>query len=305
LNLSIINSRVENSFYNTIFNRNVLDESGNVSQEALSPQERQVFAFIQRDFLPRFATTFSYHLTINNDYATTHERSTTYFRMGFENGGLLGFLADWVGKQTGWGDGSVRDNLLNGRSLYGQFVKFTGEARHYKPLGNHAEFVTRAMGGIAIPLNFTNQIPLENRFFIGGVNSVRGWQSNTLGPGLIQQNLSAAIPIGGDVLLELNAELRRDLTGPLEMALFLDAGNVWVLSRSKLGSTEAQLSMNNFQLGVSGGIGLRMDLSFLIVRVDVAQQLYAPDVQRFIPRPFPQALGAGRLQYNIGIGYPF
>jgi outer membrane protein assembly factor BamA len=167
--------------------------------------------------------------------------------------------------------------------------------------------VARAFVGVARPFNFTKIVPYENRFFTGGASSVRGWQSSTLGPGTFRSDsvrINNLIAPGGEYAIELNAEYRYAATDAIQFAFFVDAGNVWFGKNSGFGDSRALLTKDNLELGVAAGVGLRFDTSFFILRLDVGQQIYAPDVRTIVVRRLSQ-IGNNRIQYNIGIGYPF
>lgn len=59
------------------------------------------------------------------------------------------------------------------------------------------------------------RVPLERRFRLGGVNSVRGFSETAL------------VPNGGLAMVQANAELRIPILGPVGLELYVDAGNVW------------------------------------------------------------------------------
>ena len=188
--------------------------------------------------------------------------------------------------------------------MYGQYFRLAAEAKAFIPLGRGSELVCRAYLGWILPYNSPEELPLEARLYTGGTNSNRGWQNNTLGPGRYPLDQSSIVPIGGDYKLELNAEYRRDLFNPLELAVFVDAGNVWFAPGSDFPNDQAVLSKESLSLGVAGGIGARFDFNFLILRLDVAQQLFAPDLNRWVVNGVDD-IGGERLQFNLGIGYPF
>ena len=100
----------------------------------------------------------------------------------------------------------------------------------------------------------------DDRFRIGGVNSVRGYSENAISP------------VGGLVMVLANAELRVPLIGPFGIEAFVDGGNVW--------SRPAYLKVGNFVPRVSRdprdpgdmryvlGAGGRLNLPFGPLRVD-------------------------------------
>ena len=102
------------------------------------------------------------------------------------------------------------------------FLRLLGEVRHYQRVGRTSVLATRIKAGSLRRLGPDRFTPIEERFFTGGASSVRGWGHSEIGP-----KNSAGLPIGGNSLLELGAELRRELAGPISIALFFDAGNVW------------------------------------------------------------------------------
>ena len=168
-------------------------------------------------------------------------KGTDFFQANLEIGGNIPSLLD----KTLFKDNSTNDNLFANNLFYGQYVKISTEYKHLLPISDKAEFVFRAFMGAASPYNTRQdstpipylQVPYESRFFSGGANSMRGWRSNTLGPGILPlselQNISSSdaasslLAPGGEYIFELNAEYRFDVYSYLEMALFTDLGNVW------------------------------------------------------------------------------
>jgi len=96
------------------------------------------------------------------------------------------------------------------------------------------------------------------RFRAGGANSVRGYETDSLGPRavLIDGRVVAA---GGEAVLVLNQELRFQHTSGLGAAFFWDAGNIFA-NGSDLG----------FDLRHSLGFGLRWDSPVGLLRMDLA-----------------------------------
>jgi outer membrane protein assembly factor BamA len=94
-------------------------------------------------------------------------------------------------------------------------------------------------------------------------------------------------------------------------AVFVDAGNIWLMNKNE-NKPGAEFS-NKFlkQLAVGTGVGLRFDLSFLILRTDLAFPLrkpYLPDGQQWVIDEINFGSGSWRkenLVFNLAIGYPF
>ena len=97
----------------------------------------------------------------------------------------------------------------------------------------------------------------------------------------------------------------------LKGALFLDAGNIWLLKENtdKPGAKLSKKFLN--ELAVGAGAGLRFDFSFLILRTDFAfpiRKSYLPDGNRWVVDQINFGSGAWRkenLIFNLAIGYPF
>lgn len=143
---------------------------------------------------------------------------------------------------------------------------------------------------------------------------MRGWQSNTLGPGVFSDSTNGEgrsgqgflLSPGGEFVFETNLEFRADVYKWIKLAIFSDIGNVWFLPGSAVDFEGGQLSKETvLQLGIDAGIGIRLDFDFFLFRIDFAKQVYAPDVQRFVIKSLKDNLGGNRFQLNFGIGYPF
>lgn len=159
--------------------------------------------------------------------------------------------------------------------------------------------------GLAHPYGNSNVLPFERRFFAGGANSIRGWSTRSLGPGSYKrQGNSDFVNQTGDMKLEFNIENRLKLTDLFEFAQFVDAGNIWTLKNYE-SQPGGQFKFHSFykEIAASYGVGLRMDLSFLLLRFDVGAQIYDParDNGKFVM--FKPTLH--KMAWHFGIGYPF
>ena len=105
--------------------------------------------------------------------------------------------------------------------------------------------------------------------------------------------------------MELNTEYRAKLSSLLRWAVFVDAGNVWTLHKdtSRPGSQINSDFLNQFAVGV--GTGLRLDLSILVLRVDVAAPIRNPWLTNGRQWQFRQATDISDMVLNLAIGYPF
>ena len=135
-------------------------------------------------------------------------------------------------------------------------LAFRLRAGSIDPFGNAPRFTPDTID------SRVQRVPLEDRFRLGGVNSLRGYTENAL-PGS-----------GGLAMLLANVELRVPLAGPFGIEWFADAGNVWArpsfaIARDfKLRFTDDYYGVND--LRYVGGMGLRLNLPFGPLRFDVS-----------------------------------
>jgi outer membrane protein assembly factor BamA len=157
-------------------------------------------------------------------------------------------------------------------------------------------------------------MPFIKQFFIGGTNSIRAFRARSIGPGTYDNSVNAGVFLpdeSGDVKLEFNTEYRAQIYNFIKGAVFIDAGNIWLMNDNadKPGSKFSKDFLN--ELAVGTGVGLRFDFSFLVLRTDFAfpiRKPYLPDGQRWVLDDINFGSGTWRkenLVFNLAIGYPF
>lgn len=211
---------------------------------------------------------------------------------------------------------------------YAQFARLDNNLIYSKPIGKERSLNLRLTAGGGLPYgNSKSALPYDYSFFAGGANDNRGWRARALGPGAYKYYLDTnrtATQIG-DIRLGASAEFRFALNSLFKGAFFVDAGNVWTVSEDP-NRVGGQISPNWYkEIAVAGGFGLRMDLEYFIVRVDLGFPLMNPalpegakwifqsrqpyydegiatfgqdDYQKYLPLPFIPT-------FHFGIGYPF
>ena len=153
------------------------------------------------------------------------------------------------------------------------------------------------------------------QYFSGGNNSIRAFRARAIGPGTYQRtgNLTEQF-LGnntGDIKIELNTELRYKVTNFIETAFFVDAGNVWMYKDPYIYDEGALFTKDFYkQLAIGSGIGLRLDFSFIIFRMDLATPLHKPWLEQgsrwtFDTIQWNKAWRQENLLLNLGVGYPF
>ena len=199
-------------------------------------------------------------------------------------------------------------------SVYSQFARISIDARGYYNFRDKNKLAMRVYAGIAKPYLNSSVLPYTRQFFSGGPNSIRAFSINSVGPGTYNQNNESIgfLQLGGDVKLELNTEYRFGIYRFFKGALFADAGNVWLL-KSNPSTLGSPFSFSRFvnEIAVGAGIGLRVDVSFFILRFDLATPLRKPWLEqnnRWVINEINPGNSAWRkenLILNVAIGYPF
>lgn len=197
---------------------------------------------------------------------------------------------------------------------FSQYVKVSGDIRNYLHLNHKGlTWANRLFAGWGYSYGNSYSIPYVKQFYIGGSNSVRGFRARTLGPGSYHTDSTGfQANEAGDIKLEANSELRANLFSIVKGAVFIDAGNIWLL-RSDPYRPGAKFSLRSAlqQLAVSAGVGLRFDVSLFVLRFDLAFPLrkpWLPQGERWVTDQIDFGSKEWRkknLVLNIAIGYPF
>ncbi|MEJ2683978.1 MAG: outer membrane protein assembly factor BamA [Candidatus Sulfobium sp.] len=138
------------------------------------------------------------------------------------------------------------------------FTKLVVNASNFHKLGRRVTLALALRGGVAYSYGKTTQLPIVERFFLGGGSTVRGYAQDTLGPKGADGN-----PTGGNAFIVGNVELRTDVGRNIGLVPFLDMGNVWV----KAGD------INPADLKYTAGLGLRYATPVGPIRIDYGFKL--------------------------------
>ncbi len=183
---------------------------------------------------------------------------------------------------------------------FSQYVKTELNYIKHWDLGNQQVIATRAYGGIAIPYGNANSIPFPRSFFGGGPNDNRGWRPYDLGPGRTNavNDFNEA-----NFKLSFNAEYRFNLFGSLNSALFIDAGNIWNVF-DNVEDTDATFDglEDLADLSIASGFGLRYDIDFFVIRMDLGFKTYNPGSEG---SKWFKDYNFSNVVFNFGINYPF
>ena len=154
------------------------------------------------------------------------------------------------------------------------FFKLQGYVNNYQRLSKGMVLAVSFRSGVAKGFNHTSELPLVERFFLGGRTTVRGYDQDTLGPKGVD-----GTPLGGDAFVMGNFELRTDVGRGFGIVTFVDTGNVW-------GKIQ---DINLAQLKFTTGLGLRYKTPVGPLSVDYGVKL---------SREKGESLGA--IHFSIG-----
>ena len=195
---------------------------------------------------------------------------------------------------------------------FDQYFKTQADVRYYYAFNNKTRLANRIIAGFGYPYGNSRQLPFIKQFFIGGNNSLRAFRSRSVGPGTYRDpdaDNSIFFPDeSGDIKLELNTELRFKINNILESAFFVDAGNIWLYNKDTSiirPRPNVQFTKNFInELAVGAGIGLRINLTILLLRIDVATPLRKPWLPAGKRWVFNE-ISLKNTVFNLAIGYPF
>ncbi|TGE09521.1 translocation and assembly module lipoprotein TamL [Hymenobacter fodinae] len=283
--------------------------------------------FLANSFRQQFILASSYRYTYNQQ-ALEQRRNQVYFSGGVELAGNLAYLFSSLTNQKQVETASGDQAYTLAGQQFAQYTKVDLEFRNYfrtsaNPTSGN-KIATRVLIGAGLPYKNSSVLPYLKQYGIGGPNSVRAFPARGIGPGTyrppVSRENSYFYDQVGDLRFEANAEYRQDLFPYVKGALFIDAGNIWLVNPDPSRQTvdaegnpdgkNGQFGFNSFlkELAVGAGAGIRIDVQFFVIRLDYAYPLRVPYNNTEVVRPglnssFNVQDNKGRL--NIAIGYPF
>lgn len=117
-------------------------------------------------------------------------------------------------------------------------------------------------------------VPLYEKFFAGGTDTIRGYNERTVGP-----------VTGGNALFVSNTEMRHVIVGPLIGVAFFDAGNSW--------TNVWNLGESHVQYGSGIGVRLTIPGTIMDIRLDYGWAIDSNLSQDAAP-------SSGVLHFNLG-----
>lgn len=196
---------------------------------------------------------------------------------------------------------------------YAQYVKNDIDIRYYRNVGEKSRLTARFQAGVGYAYGNSTGLPYIKQYFAGGPNSIRAFRVRSLGPGTYRppHTFNSFFDQSGDIKLESTVEYRFPLFSYLKGAVFADAGNIWLLQEQE--NLEGGEFTDEWydQLAMGAGVGMRVDLDFFVLRLDVAFPVRYPETQPNGTNwqddyTFWNDRWIGRnLVWNFAFGYPF
>ncbi|WP_298140462.1 BamA/TamA family outer membrane protein [Flavobacterium sp.] len=282
-----------NGFINQVFNS--VPSNLNVSDEDLktiSSIEERRKRLTENNLI--FATSFSFSQTSKSNL---QDNSFHVFRTKIESAGnVLSLFA------------RASNQLINQSGAntifdveYSQYIKTEFEYIKHWDLNRKKVFAIRSFFGIAIPYSNSKNIPFSRSYFAGGTNDNRAWQPYSLGPGS-----SGGINDFNEANMKIsfNAELRFNIFGNLNGALFGDLGNIWNVFDDVEDETYQFNGLKSLEtIALGTGFGLRYDFGLFVVRGDLGFKTYNP--AKLENEKWFKEINLSKSVVNIGINYPF
>ncbi len=247
----------------------------------------------QNQFIPQLMYSYTYDRAFDRDNAITWNFSVQ------EAGNLFWAIYQACGKKG--------EKKLFG-TPFSQFVKGQCQLVYNRRLRGDHFLVSRVAVGAEHAYGNSAEVPYAEQFYVGGANSVRAFTVRSIGPGSYRAPSNTPddyFDQTGTFKFEANIEYRFPIMGPLHGAVFFDSGNVWLLKEDPSrpgGKLKAKSFLKDLATGT--GVGLRFDISMLVIRADLGIGIHAPyDTGK---KGYYNMESFGKsLAFHLAIGYPF
>jgi hypothetical protein len=291
-------------------------QTGNTSAEfdQLLEENPVLDNSFQNQFILGSRYSFTFNTQLNDQVEQKYglkkkSKSDFYFRGTLDLSGNLAHALQSI-KST---EEEEPYNFFN--APYSQFVRTDLDFRYYLKLNKFSKIATRVATGIGYALGNSETMPYIKQYSVGGSISLRAFPARSVGPGtynIFEYDSITFIDQRGDIKLESSVEYRFDIVNSLKGALFIDAGNIWLVKEDSL-RPGGKFDKTKFlkELAVGTGFGLRFDFNFFVLRFDLAfplRKAYREPGNRWVLDEINFGSRDWRrenLILNIAIGYPF
>lgn len=264
--------------------------------DSIMAQNPAVALSFQSQFIPQLSYTYTYDRFFERERINGITFTATFTEAGNVFDGI-------------WRACGVKGEKKLFGTPFSQFVKGQAQLVYNRRLvkGSDQWFVSRILIGAAHAYGNSQEVPYSEQFYIGGANSIRAFTVRSIGPGSYRAPVSMRdgyFDQTGTFKLELNTEYRFPIISVLHGAVFVDAGNIWLLKNDPMrpgGALNGKTFFKDIALGT--GIGLRVDIGMMVIRGDLGYGLHVPydnGSSHYFNIPFKDAFA-----FHLAIGYPF
>ena len=251
---------------------------------------------LQRDktFEPSWVGLLSFKGSFREKPVSDTDPSHSLLEFFFESGGALQNFIDL--------------RKIMPKLAHYQYIKLDIGYGQRVPIRPSTVFAYRINTGIAYAYGKEKVLPHSRCYLIGSSNGMRAWHPRSLGPGSYsppkEADAKQSLEQPGELLLQGSVELRQQLVGFVEGALFVDAGNIWTLRDHVRQGGKFRFQNFHKEIAVGTGVGLRLNFKLLVLRLDAGLKLYDP------ARPSGKCfvgnqLFANQPVFSLAIDYPF
>ncbi|MFZ6053105.1 translocation and assembly module lipoprotein TamL [Halocola ammonii] len=257
-----------------------------------------------------FGTIYSYTHS-NQGHVPEEKKTTHYFKGTLELAGNSLFAG-----YRAFSASDSRDYQIGGVP-FSQYARAEIDYRLYWKLSRKMTFAMRRILAAGIPYQNSSTLPYSKQFFVGGANSIRAFLPRSVGPGTFDftggGDASAFLDQSGEMKIAGSFELRYSFNSIFKGAVFVDGGNVWLINEREE-KPGGQFDIETFwgEFAVGTGAGLRIDASFILLRLDVGFPIRKPWIRTRAERWVVDEIQFGmpdwrreNLVWNVAIGYPF
>lgn len=289
---NLIISQGTTNFTNEVLNnQTALTPADAQYKDVESIEERRV-RLTENDFI--LATSYTFTTTTKKDLA---DNTFYQFKTKIESAGTLLSAISNVASLPKNTNGNYEIFNLE----YSEYIKTELDYIKHWDFGKEKVLAVRSFFGIAIPFGNSNYIPFSRSYYAGGSNDNRAWQPYSLGPGSTNalNDFNEA-----NMKIAMSAEFRFKIFGDVKGAIFADAGNIWNVLDNVIDDKAKFNNLNDLEeIALGSGFGLRYDLSFFVIRLDLGFKTYNPahpEGDRWF-----KEYNFGHSVLNFGINYPF
>ena len=237
--------------------------------DSIMAQNPAVALSFQSQFIPQLSYTYTYDRFFERERINGITFTATFTEAGNVFDGI-------------WRACGVKGEKKLFGTPFSQFVKGQAQLVYNRRLvkGSDQWFVSRILIGAAHAYGNSQEVPYSEQFYIGGANSIRAFTVRSIGPGSYRAPVSMRdgyFDQTGTFKLELNTEYRFPIISVLHGAVFVDAGNIWLLKNDPMrpgGALNGKTFFKDIALGT--GIGLRVDIGMMVIRGDLGYGLHVP-----------------------------